>query len=950
MQFNFDHGAPFDKAFTVIQDKTGFVWIGSPNGLFRFDGVQYDKYSVHTQSQSIYQIHQYDNELFFTNDLGVYRISDIDNSPTVTPMIEGSIDQQADRPFYPNNFEINRRGGMWLSQSNHAIGRINGKQFQNFPFSDVDKAQTLAIQEDPNNGIWVLSPIDGLFHFNTATDTFEKKLNIKNGQTLLIHEDNILIGSDALYVYSFRKNALILKKTITLDGSTITAIHVDRHDQYYLGTENGKLHYLKNLNTPPRRIYGANEAHRVEELNFERINEIYVTSDSTSNVDHLWVCSSTGLWLLQRKFFKTVEDLPMNNPISISVGRQGNAYVPMNYLYEITPDGDEYYAKTLFDNLQVNAVVEDKNGCLWVSTTTPRVELIKYCNGRVANRFDFHERGEAIFNLFSDNQGNTWFCQAPVDKPIVGIAKINTQGEAIIYDESSGFSSRVLAIKESSHGEIYAVGIGEKSYLYKYDKDQDRFYNLSPPLPFDAILNFEAHDLTIDDRGVVWLATTDGLLRYDSEKISLVKNDVLGQEEVRGVAHYSNDNIWIATATKGLVFYQQNTSTALGELEGLPAVISAYRCINTDDEGRLWAGTAEGLVYSRISASTLPFSNAPRVRDIKIQGKDYTQNEAQKIEVGKGKTLEIWYTNLSFPSKNVQYEYRIVSEEDKEIMLEERQWKSNGTNNILKVNFNELGNYYLELRARQPGGYQWSRALELPLCVFRPWYLHPIVLFGPLAALVFLIGYYFRFYVRRRFRRLQDILKYSNEKLASKEAQLVEKIREFEKQKEELANAESNIHTLELFIKDMPERASWNDMVSTMGMAVNQADDIDAFEIAFKEKNEIVHKGYSNQERSGFTFRTKPFDPKTSLTCWALANNKEVHINDFQKEHSMYIQEKEAYRFSSMLFIPFTLENDQPVVLCAYGLSKHNFDANDLTMFRILARFMHYTIHYKMMK
>ena len=244
------------------------------------------------------------------------------------------------------------------------------------------------------------------------------------------------------------------------------------------------------------------------------------------------------------------------------MGDQGKAWVPMNYLYEISPENDEFSAQPIYNNLQANAVAQDIAGFTWVSTTTPKVELLKYDKNRLIKRFDFHERGEAIFYLFPDSKGNIWFCQAPLNKPIVGVAKISSTGEISYYDATKGFSSRVLAIKESSRGEIYAVGIGEKSYLYRYDPQQDQFVNLSPELPFTAMLNFEAHDLTIDDSGVVWLATTDGLLRYDSEQITLIKNDILDQEEVRGVTHYANNNIWIATATKGLVFHRQNTSNA----------------------------------------------------------------------------------------------------------------------------------------------------------------------------------------------------------------------------------------------------------------------------------------------------------------------------------------------------------------------------------------------------
>ncbi|MGB5227072.1 MAG: hypothetical protein WBN55_02350, partial [Eudoraea sp.] len=887
----------------------------------------------------------------FVNDMGIYQIDDLLSQPKVIPLIEGTINETAGLPFYPNDFAPGKDQEIWLTQSNHSVGRLQQGDFKTYPFSKTDKAQKLGIHEDSKGGIWVLSPLDGLFYFDKAANTFKKKLNIKNGNALLIHKDYLLVGNDALRVYKIQENKPQLIKTIELDDDLITAMYADENDQYVIGTKKGKLFMVSDLNDPPQTIYGANEAHRVEELDFGPINEIYVTTDSKSNNDKLWVCSETGLWLLQQRFFKTVKNLPLNNPISIAMGKQGKAWAPINYLFEISPNQDEFTARPIFDNLQATAVAQDKAGFLWVTTANPKVELLKYDKNRIVKRYDdFHERGETIFNLFPDSKGNLWFCQAPLNKPIIGIAKIDEKGAITYYDETKGFASRILAIKESARGEIYAAGIGEKSYLYRFDPVEDQFVNLSPALPFTAMLNFEAHDLTVDDSGVVWLATTDGLLRYDGEKITLIQNDILGQEEVRGVTHYSNNNIWISTATKGLVFHQQNTSTVLGETEGLPAVISAYRCITTDNQGRLWAGTAEGLVYSRMSAATLPYSNPPRIRKIMINQRVLPEGFNEVLKIKKSQELNLYFTNLSFPARNVQYQYRLLSKEDRQIMLEEQLWQSNGNNNSLSLSQIELGNYYIELRAKQPGGYQWSKPLEIQLNVFLPLYLQTWFIYSSIGLLVLFISYYFRFYVRRRFNRLQQVLKYSNEKLAIKEAQLHQKIQEFEEQQEELDSANSNIHTLELFIKEIPKKASWNDIITAMGKAVNQSSDINAFEIAFKVKNEIVHKGFSNQERSGYTFRSKSFNIKTSITCWAMANNREVLINDFNKEHTMYIEEKAAYRFNSLLFIPFTLENDQPVVLCAYSIQKNQFDPNDLVMFRILAQFICFSIHEEITK
>jgi len=950
VQYNSKSGAPFDKVSTIIKDRVGFIWIGSQNGLYRFDGVHFDAYGKHTKSQFIHQLHSQGDTLFFVNDLGTYQITDLISQPKVSTLLEGNINETDDTLFYPNGFVIDEHQGLWFSQSNHSIGRLRQGEFKTYRFSKTEKAQQLAIQQDSAGGIWALSPLDGLFLFNTSTDSFEKKLTVQNGATMLIHKDHLLVGSDALQIYSLKENVVQLIRTIPLDDDVVTAIQISPKHEYIVGTDKGKLFKVSDVNGDPKTIYGANEAHRVEELNFGHIYDIYVIKGSKNDTNELWIGSETGLWLLQQRFFKTVKNLPMSNPIAIAMGNEGKAYTPMSYLYEISPQQDEFTAKTIYNNLQVNAVAEDKAGFKWVTTSTPKVELLKYFNDKIIERYDFHDRGEAIFYLLPDNKGNLWFCQAPVNKPIMGIAQINAEGGVKYYDETKGFSSRVLAIKESARGEIYAVGIGENSYLYRYNPDQDRFDNLSPQLPFTPILNFEAHDLTIDNRGIVWLATTDGLLRYDGEKIALIQNDILGQEEVRGVTHYPNNSIWISTATKGLVFHQQNTSTSLGEIEGLPAVISAYRCITTDAKGHLWAGTAEGLVYSRIPAASLPYSNTPILRKLIINGRETTVGLGKKLSIHQSEELQLEFTNLSFPAKKIQYQYRLRPKKDTQVMLEEQPWQSNQRQNTLTLNEMELGDFQLELRARQSGGFQWSNPLQIELTVFLPWYSQNWLIYGLLAIFAVTIGYYFRFYVKRRFSRLQRVLKYSNEKLAKKEGQLHEKIVAFEEQRAALVNANLNIQTLELFIKEIPRKASWNDIITAMGKSVDQSSAICAFEIAFKEKNEIVHKGYSSHERGGYTFRSKPFSTKSSLTCWAMSNKKEVLINDFKKEHTMYIDEKEVYRFNSLLFIPFILENQQPVVLCAYSTQKNQFDTNDLIMFRILARFIHFSIHQEIKK
>jgi len=76
VQYNSGSGAPFDKVSTVLQDREGFIWIGSQNGLYRFDGIHFDIYSMHTKSQFVHQLHEREDHLLFVNDMDIYQIDD----------------------------------------------------------------------------------------------------------------------------------------------------------------------------------------------------------------------------------------------------------------------------------------------------------------------------------------------------------------------------------------------------------------------------------------------------------------------------------------------------------------------------------------------------------------------------------------------------------------------------------------------------------------------------------------------------------------------------------------------------------------------------------------------------------------------------------------------------------------------------------------------------------
>lgn len=940
LHYNSASDAPFKEVTTILQDTEGFLWVGSKQGLYRFDGNEFENFGIHLKSQHIHRLIAHKGKILFVNDTGLHQMEELGTQPQLSEIIEGDINQVDSLPFYPNDFLISPKGSIWLSQSNHSLGRYTNGTFKTYHFSTSAKPQHITLRQEPNGLLWALSPLDGLFQYDRLNDVFEKIMEAKGTTTFLINGDYLLLGGESLKIYYIRnKSKPQLLRTIALSDDLVTAIQVDVGNRYIVGTKKGQLYLLPQLKERLQPIYGSNTPHRIQELDFGVIHQIYPMQDSISPNGMLAIASSNGLWILKNRFFETVLKLPKNNPNSIAIGRQQETWVAMNGLYDIRPKKGQFQAQKMGGNFQVEAVAFAPPSTLWLSVSTPSNQIWKVVNNQYQKKYNFDNRGEGIFYLYADSQENLWFCQAPQEAPIIGIAKIDKQGNVQYYDNQKGFSNRILVLKESKRGEIYAAGIGEDTYLYQYDSDTDAFVNLSQPLPFPSAQNFEVHDLAIDDIGVVWLATTDGLLMYDTERTTWIQDENLGHEEIRGVTALPNGGIWIATATNGLVYYDNNHSIPIGEASGLPAIINSYRCLATDKNGRIWAGTAEGLVYSLPSNATLKPSTQPRLKKVRRNHQEAINLAKNTLRISDKDHLELQYTSLDYHVEHSDYQYQLMDRAEKKLSLNHPRWKSNGVKNKLILEDLVAGKYSLEVRSKQSGGYQWSTPLSIELDVITPWYRQAWFLY-PLGIIVIgIISYYLRLFILRRVKKLQQLLHFQNEKLEEKQALLDQKILEFDEHQQEYNTTMSNIQMLELFIKAIPPRAGWNEIITAMGKAVDQSIDIAAFEIAFIEKKELVHRGYSTKEKGNYTFRSKLFDPKTSLTSWAIANQQEVVINDFDQEHHLYIDKKEAYHFQSLVIIPF-LKNKQSVALCAYSVGKQQFNDNEVIMLRILVRFI----------
>lgn len=931
-QYYQEYLSPFTSAKTVFQDSLGYIWVGSQEGLFRFNGKNFENHSTILKSRHIHSIEDH----FFVSDGGLFQLQ-LQPSPKAQIVLPATLAASDTSLYFPNNLLRDTEGKFWISQSNHTIVYYDGTSLRKYPLPKQPKNTHIYFHQDQWSNIWALSDVDGLYSLDQENNEFSKRKNIKNAKAIYGKDNLLWIGGNELRVFRINENKRLQPlRTWRLKDTKIQSITQNKQGQYLIGTKHKGLFLLNDETAQLEQVFGSNDPHRIDELEFATIGEVFVTPDSIGESGAVWVASSSGLWLLKEKYFQDVPNLPRSAARSITFGKKDEAWISFGDLYQVEAKNKQLTASPFDFDTQITTSLYHKNR-LWLSTSD--YEILVFQNKQLLRKYDLSQRGEGIFHLYADGQDNVWFCQAPSEQPILGLAKINANQQVELYGEDKGFESRILAVKESKRGTLYAAGIGTNTYLYQFDNEQDSFLNISLPIPFRVSQNFEVHDLTIDDRGVIWLATTDGLLIYDGEKVRRAKIPILAKE-VRSVCVGESNSIWAATATEGIVYFNISGDHYVNfkESSGLPSLINSYRCLRRDEQNRIWVCTAEGVVHSTGKMTTPPISTMPEFINIVTNGN--STKPTKRLKITDNKQLQITYQSLAYPGDKILYQYRVLPKEEVDFATENQLWNTPSNENTFTLNNLPIDEYLVQIRAKESGGYQWSSINSLALNIRQVWYKKWWIIAATIGLILFLFGSYIRLFLLKRLQYLEKLLSKQQQELAKQESVIQTQSKTLDHQQEELKEAMSNIATLHLIISQVEPNSSWEELIIAVGRAIDQSIGIDAFEIAYQKGEKVIYNGYSSKEEGGITYRSKALDSKTSLTSYALAFQRELLINDFETEHTKYIEKKEAYLFHSMSFTPFILSNGTAAVLCAYHTATNQFGEHDVLMLKVLADYL----------
>lgn len=572
------------------QDRRGFMWIGTQEGLNRFDGFQFQSF---------------------------YHIAD-DRDSLSHDSIWALFFDSSDR------FWVGTDAGLNL------FDEIS----QSFKLVQLDAAaisqpEVYAIIEDPNKNIWVGTSV-GLFRLE-AHGLVPIKINgdsrLPQGgiRSLAVSLGSLLIGSELNGLYSLdleteRVSRLLLDSegSPIVDDLHIHDLVVDRNNNVWIGTFNGGLTRLE-LSTgravkfsPGSLAIGSLASNRVRSILEDERGEIWIGTDS-----------GLHLWLAESESFTTYE-VDLTDPRSISdnsvvdifqdeggviwVGtfsgiNKWNARTELFPYFKRSADSNE---KVSGDN--VTSFADDGNNDVWIGTLSGLMHWDS--ETAVAENYSAERVGLSDRRVMAlhKSQGKLW-----VGTMAGGVNLIDGDRVTAVYRNEprpdSISSNAITKIYEDSAGQIWVATYGGGVNLHLGDGSFKRFPILN--LPDGQFSDLRCLDIMEDPDGNIWIATDGGgvvILDPTTGRTELLSHNVGLENSIASNNNLSllltSKGMWIGSVDGGLSFYDfAGNILRFTKKDGL-ASDSVYGLLE-DDSGKIWISGGKGL--SVFNPSTLSF-------------------------------------------------------------------------------------------------------------------------------------------------------------------------------------------------------------------------------------------------------------------------------------------------------------------------------------------------------
>jgi signal transduction histidine kinase/ligand-binding sensor domain-containing protein len=622
----------------VTQTGDGYLWLGTPSGVVRFDGSHFSpvpaleqaslgdfwaRTIVEDSARRVWMLSN-DFRLVLAAEAGVKVFSGEDGSPfqEVSCLAAG------------------RSGATWICTPG-GLGRFQDGQWRVYQAGERFKERQIAACQASDNTVWMaggstFTSWDGSAFArhelkSVPADTAMRALLCASDGSLWVGTGNglVQVKDGEEHLYSVRSG---------LADNVINSLAEGRGGNLWIGTGNG----LSRFHDGVFDNYGYREG----------LSQSTVFSVLEDREGSLWVATKHGLNQFMdgaaARFTKN-EGLPSDNVGPIIQDHRGKLWIGTLEGGLARFDGVRFIPIAHFSSNRVTALAETADGALWAGTDRG---LIRLEDGQTRQTYTSGQGlpSDRIRTLFRDHSGALW---AGTER---GPAKFD-RGRFVQAPGLGKIRSPIVAMGETRDGQMLFAVEGEAVYLFANGSLREMVDKDGPGRNVDAFYT--------DQDGLVWMGATANGLRmwHDGQIYRFQVRDGLFDGEIYGIVPDKEGHLWMS-CSKG--FFRVSRSELLDfaagkirKITSLPySPLDGLRTIEgkqgvqpvgaTTPDGRLWFSTTYGVLAfgPRLAVRDVPPPPVV-IEEVSVNGETVPLNRIHNLAPGQ-KNLEFDYTAPTF--------------------------------------------------------------------------------------------------------------------------------------------------------------------------------------------------------------------------------------------------------------------------------------------------------------
>lgn len=577
-------GLSNNTVLCIRQDQEGFIWMGTRDGLNKYDGYTFTIYKPdpldpdntlgHSWVNNIYEDRK--GKLWVTTHGGGLHQMDKRTGKLTSYRIDPT--RINDRNVCRAIFE-DQQGMIWIASHGglNALDPATGKfSLYNSPVQETLGLYTVC--EDRYGVLWVGGK-NGLYQFNRSSGAFTRfAINGKNTGIEAICQDmhgTLWMASTAGCVYRLEpatQRITYFAKPQNFPQGFPTALYTDALGYLWLGLD-GKagLQRLNTRNGKWERFQAS-----LSETNHLSSNAVKAVYQDRSNI--LWIGTDNGINKIipQPKKFHTTQfikdyhfaQLPENKIMALCQDQSGMVWVSneVSGLYAFNPETEKFahfpadsINQHALHNKAVKAMYESRSGSLWVGAGN-----YLHSMDQKKGLFTRHYTTIQIRSIREDLQDNLWI------GGLGGIASFNRQTKQFTYyhhnpaDAASLSDNNIVTLLASRSGAIWAAT--NRRGLNKLDPSTGTFTHYKPNYsqPAGYLNDRDIRALYEDENGILWIGTNQGgLNRYNPQTdqfTAFTTHDGLPSNHIAGILGDRVGNLWLST-NQGICRFNPQTKS-----------------------------------------------------------------------------------------------------------------------------------------------------------------------------------------------------------------------------------------------------------------------------------------------------------------------------------------------------------------------------------------------------